>query len=73
MQYSAVIIRAKNSNIDSWLIIVPALINVLLYRFSGVSGRATMRETSHTCCVTAFGKYSTELEEIHACYERNKV
>ena len=32
-----------------------------------------MRETSHTCCVTAFGKYSTELEEIRACYERNKV
>lgn len=42
-------------------------------RFSPVSRRVALREAVHRCMSLAFSRYFTELEEIQAHYERNKV
>ena len=42
-------------------------------RFAGIGERAVVKEAIQDCSKMAFEKYSSELEEIHASYERNKV
>ena len=42
-------------------------------RFAGVGDRAAMKGAIQDCIKMAFRKYSSELEDIHASYERNKV
>jgi hypothetical protein len=44
----------------------------IITRFASVHDRATVKEAIHDCSKMAFEKYSSELEDIHASYERNK-
>ena len=45
----------------------------IISRFECVSQRAALREALHRCMLTAFSRYSLELEEIQATYEKHKV
>ena len=45
----------------------------VISRFSPVSSRGALQESIHRCMMVAFGKYSIELDDIQAAYERNKV
>ena len=45
----------------------------IIARFEAVSPRAALREALHKCMLTAFSRYSLELEEIQNTYEKHKV
>ena len=47
--------------------------SALLHRFDVVSGRAGLKEAIQTCSLTAFRRYSSELEEMQTICERNRV
>ena len=42
-------------------------------RFESVSSRVALKEALHKCMLTAFSRYSLELEEIQSTYEKHKV
>ena len=45
----------------------------IIARFESVSCRAALREALHKCMLTAFSRYSLELDEIQNTYEKYKV
>ena len=45
----------------------------IIARFESVSPRAALREALHKCMLTAFSRYSLELDEIQNTYEKHKV
>ena len=45
----------------------------MIARFDSVSSRSALREALHKCMLTAFSRYSLELEEIQNTYEKYKV
>ena len=45
----------------------------IITRFEAVSPRAALREALHKCMLTAFSRYSLELDEIQNTYEKHKV
>jgi hypothetical protein len=45
----------------------------IIARFESVCPRAALREALHKCMLTAFSRYSLELDEIQNTYEKHKV
>ena len=45
----------------------------IMSRFESVSSRVALKEALHKCMLTAFSRYSLELEEIQSTYEKHKV
>ena len=45
----------------------------IISRFEAVSSRPALKEALHKCMLTAFSRYSLELEEVQATYEKHKV